>query len=113
MMQITSKKSTAWAKHMKDQAQSNVTQRAYCKTHGLTLTQFYYWRRRLASGTAAKPAERKPRSVSPGGTGFVPVKLAPSPSYQSLLITLPSGILISGIDDGNQHLVASVIGACK
>lgn len=58
-----------WAAHAAAKEREDITFRAYCKRHGLSLSSFCQWRRRLAK-LPAVPA-------SPPGSGDPPARLLP------------------------------------
>lgn len=68
----SSEKVAYWAGHIKDWQHSGLSQGAYCRQHGLSLSSLRYWRARLdKSGSTAHGA----------AVTFVPVPLsAPSPA---------------------------------
>jgi len=44
-----------WVRIVRDQAASGLSVPAFCAQHGLTVSTFYPWKRRLASGEAQTP----------------------------------------------------------
>lgn len=62
-----------WAAHAAAKQRENISFPAYCKRHGLALSTFSLWRRRLAARSAmSEPAlQRKPQP-----TRLLPVTLA-------------------------------------
>ncbi len=77
-----------WEHHLEQCRQSPLTQKAYCKKHGLKIHQFYYWKRRSA--------------LDHGKVAFLPVDLfknhPPNPSSCSVRILIPNGVTIE-LDD--------------
>lgn len=71
-------KRTYWQQHLQDWSKSQLSQKAYCQSHNLSLATFGYWRKRLAE-TAA------PRKLIP---------LATSTVTASVNIYLPGGIYL-------------------
>ncbi len=82
-----------WRSHIQAWQRSELSQAAYCREHNLVWSQFCYWRREL----------RGSRSSS----GFVEVTRAPS--TDGLLVRLPSGIEIKGVDASNVAVVTELL----
>ncbi len=57
------KKESSWRRHVKAQAQSELSVAAYCRRHSLREYGFYWWRRELARRDAAVPAAFVPVHV--------------------------------------------------
>ncbi len=106
MSQLSAKQRSAWADHIQSQRASGVSQQAYCTRHGLKAHQFSYWKHQLAS-TVQALSTRQPKLEQ---RGFIPVKVVAAPSMSQLLITLPNGIQLQGIDEQNLLLVQQLIG---
>lgn len=88
-----------WHDHVTSWQASNLTQKAYCQAHSLRYASFGYWVRKL----------RMPSIDHPGqGSGFVPVKL--SPTADGLILALPNGVEIRGIETHNLGLVRELLG---
>ena len=78
---------------------SNHTVVAFCVAEGVSESNFYLWRRRLASPT--RPNEPK----------LVPIRLAPHTHATTIELTLPSGnILRFPLDTGPELIVAVLRG---
>jgi hypothetical protein len=58
------KKESSWRRHLKAQAQSELSVAGYCRRHGLREYGFYWWRRELARRDAAMPAAFVPMHVT-------------------------------------------------
>jgi hypothetical protein len=106
MSQLTKEQISAWADHIKAQRGSGLTQQAYCKQHALKPHQFWYWKRKLEGPAKQKPAHSKQTRAS----GFVPVMIAEPQKVSGMSITLPSGIILNGVDSTNIHLAQHLIG---
>jgi len=48
-------KQAFWQQHIDAWCQSGQSQQRYCQIHGLALSTFGYWRRKLKKGSAEKP----------------------------------------------------------
>jgi len=74
----TEQKQLFWQGHIASWSKSQLTQKAYCRTHDLSLAQFGYWRTRLnrKAGASAK---------------LVPVRVSNS-SNTGVVLHLPAGI---------------------
>ena len=87
-----------WHDHVAAWQASNLTQKAYCQAHNLRYGAFGYWVRKL----------RTPSSDQPGqGSSFVPVTL--SPTADGLVLALPNGVEIRGIELENLPLVRQLL----
>jgi hypothetical protein len=61
-----------WQKHLDAWHQSDLTQQAYCTSHGLSTKSFYRWRRKYKQAVAAgKPLTLVPISVNALTTGGI------------------------------------------
>ena len=96
-----------WTELVAEYERDTLTQRAFCERHGLVLSSFARWRRRLLEERAESPAP------------FVRVSLAadrprsPAPELSSsvLRVRLPSGVCIEGVSAANAALVAELVRA--
>jgi hypothetical protein len=93
-----------WKSHVEQWQQSGLSQRAYCRNHGLKPDRFYYWRRRI----------QDPQ----GQISFLPVALPESLSARQKIgavrIHAPNGFIVEferphGSQDV-QELVSMVAG---
>ena len=94
----TTDRITFWQDHVTTWQASDLTQKAYCETHGLRYSTFGYWVRKL----------RAPSVDRESASGFVPVTL--SPADGGLVLALPNGLEIRGIEAGNLSLVRDLLG---
>jgi hypothetical protein len=80
----THQKRKFWKNHVAQWQQSGLSQRAYCRTHGLRAGHFYYWRRRMLS---------PPKEIS-----FLPVALPESVTSRqkacAVRIHAPNGFIV-------------------
>jgi hypothetical protein len=106
MNPLSQQKQLAWAEHIKVQRESGLSQQAYCEQHSLKPNQFWYWRRKLQG--SSNNTVSKTRAIQPG---FVAAKVIGTPVAQGLTVTLPNGIIISGIEELNHCLVKDLLGA--
>ena len=90
---------TFWQDHVTAWQVSDLTQKAYCEAHGLRYTTFGYWVRKLRT-----PSGDHQESAS----GFIPVTL--SPVDGGLVLALPNGLEIRGIEANNLGLVRDLLG---
>jgi transposase len=58
-------KQSQWSAHVQGWQASGVSQAGYCRTHGLSLASFGYWRRKLAGEAPPVPAALLPIYVAP------------------------------------------------
>jgi len=87
---------------------SGLSQTAFCKSRKLSLSQFTYWRAKIL----AKPeVECHPSKGSLGTSPFVPVHALDAQSKTGLRLSLPNGVILSGIDEHNVALLKSIVQA--
>lgn len=88
-------KAASWKTHLDGWHNSGLSQAAYCRQHGLSLSSFGYWRRTLASKSQGA-------AVSASMPALVPIVVADAPLTDGLIeFHLPNGlqvILPSGLD---------------
>lgn len=90
--------STFWQEHVTAWQASGLTQKAYCEEQDLRYSAFGYWVRKLHSEANDRQA---------AAPGFVPVTLAPTTG--NLVVALPNGLEIRGIEAGNLALVKQLL----
>ncbi|MCK5893351.1 MAG: hypothetical protein KAG53_02835, partial [Endozoicomonadaceae bacterium] len=69
-------------------------------------SQFWYWKRKLQDGTSDHSASDSRYNQS----GFVADKVVEASVDQGLIVTLPNGISISGINEHNHELIKHLLG---
>ena len=94
-----------WLERIQSWQQSGLSQSAWCQQNDISVSKFGYWKRKLGTVAAAKPAQN---------SAFVPVipdqqPAEPGASNQ-LTIALPNGVTVSGINETNLLLVKQLIG---
>ena len=89
-----------WQHHIDVWQQTGGSQAHYCRSHELDQHQFSYWKCKLLKNSEAKSA--KP-------SRFAVAQLAAVPEPTSLSITLPSGIVLGGIDALNATVAAQLL----
>jgi len=94
----TTDRITFWQDHITTWQASDLTQKAYCEAHGLRYSSFGYWVRKL----------RVPSADRENASGFVPVAL--SAVDAGLVLALPNGLEIRGIEVNNLGLVRELLG---
>jgi len=95
----TTDRTVFWQDHVTTWQASNLTQKAYCEAHGLRYSTFGYWVRKLRT-----PSEDPRESAS----GFVSVTMAPADG--GLVLALPNGLEIRGIEANHLGLVRDLLG---
>ncbi len=109
MSQLSEQEKSKWVDHLLAQKGSGLSQKAYCDKHALKHHQFWYWRSKLEGGNSKKTkAQSKTTSNK-----FVPVKASLSTPSQGLTVTLPNGIIFTGIEERNLQVVQRLIGALQ
>jgi len=88
---------------------SGLSCQAFCDRHDLIYHRFAYWRKKYATRETQEPRALTP-SIEGKGSGFAQVMMAAPvappntplhTSNSSLTLTLPNGIIVSGLQAGN------------
>lgn len=91
-----------WQQTLSEWQASGLSGVAYCKQLSLSYHRFVYWRRKL-NGSAD-------RSKSPAQSGFVRVDpVLKDRSTDSLTVSLPGGVSITGLHAGNIELLGALL----
>ena len=93
-------RTTFWQEHVTAWQTSGLTQKAYCKEHDLRYSTFGYWARKLRALSGDYQAS---------ASGFIPVTLQ-SPAAGGLVLALPNGLEIRGIEANNLGLLRDLLG---
>ncbi len=88
-----------WTERINAWRESGLSQTVFCRQENLVAHQFTYW----LSKDQSAPAKRKTST-----RGFVPVTVV-APTSPQLHITLPNGIVLTGVTDQNLALVQQLI----
>ena len=91
--------SQRWVERLQRYAAGNQTVVAFCVAEGVSESNFYLWKRRLA-GRPSAPATRVPR--------VVPLRITPA-ATSSLELTLPSGAVLRFPADTGAPLVVAIL----
>lgn len=90
-----------WQQQITAWQASELSGAAYCKEHSLTYHRFCYWRQKLIS---------RQRTQVNSPSGFAKVVPPPSPAAAGeLMISLPSGLSITGLHAGNVELLGAIL----
>ncbi|HEH9402292.1 TPA: IS66 family insertion sequence element accessory protein TnpB [Aeromonas sobria] len=90
-----------WQAQLANWRSSELSAPAFCQSHSINYHQFSYWRKKL---TPRQPLA--PDSLA----GFAEVSLpAPQTTTPGLMLTLPNGIVISGLQPGNIELITPLL----
>ena len=96
---------TEWLARVQSWQQSGLSQSAWCQQNDISVSKFGYWKRKLETVSAAKPAQHP---------AFVPVTTAQEPveptANSELTVVLPNGVAVSGINEANLSLVKQLVG---
>lgn len=76
---------------------SGLSGQIFCQQHQLTYHQFVYWRQKYRD-----PEE----NISPG---FTQVTTMPSVHSTELTLSLPNGLVITGLNDRNVTLLSAIL----
>ena len=88
-----------WVERLQRFAAGRQTVVAFCATEGVSESNFYLWKRRLATPPAT-PATRVP--------SVVPLRITPS-AAASVELTLPSGAVVRFPADTDASLVVAIL----
>ena len=97
------KRERTWRRHIADQPGSGHTVRAYCETHRLRETSFYFWR--------AEIAKRDREAETQAAPAFVPVAVidTPAPRDTPIDVCLAGGHRVRVRSGCDRALLADVI----
>ena len=90
-----------WLEQISAWEQTDQTQKSFCEDHDLDYHRFGYWRR--------KYREQSPSGVIQQGSGFVPVRHSLDRVATSLILILPNGIRVQGIEESNLPLLSQLL----
>lgn len=93
--------SVEWQRYLADFEQSGLSGMEYCRRHNLVYSRFSYWRIKLNRPRTSTPEIRS------AFTKVVTVNNDDSGS--GLTLSLPNGVRIGGIHDGNLALVSKLL----
>lgn len=98
-----------WQQRLQSWRESGLNQKQWCEQNNIRQPQFWYWKKKLEEVPAALPHKIK------NTPAFVPIALASAPTPReaepaSLAVTLPSGLMVSGINHSNLSLASQLIG---
>ena len=91
--------SQRWVERLQRYAAGRQTVVAFCAAEGVSESNFYLWKRRVAARPSA-PATRVPR--------VVPLRITPSATAH-LELTLPSGAVLRFPADAGPQLVVAIL----
>ncbi|MFO0806395.1 MAG: hypothetical protein U0791_25100 [Gemmataceae bacterium] len=99
------KRERTWRRHIADQPASGQTIRAYCETHRLRETSFYFWRTEIAKRDREAAADTK------AAPAFVPVSVIDTPAHHDtpIDIRLAGGHRVRVRSGCDRALLADVI----
>ena len=110
MDQQISTKRQAWSDHIQAQSKSGLSQKAYCRQHGLKSNQFWYWKQKLVSAPDKTESEYR---QEPSQALFIPVKVDNAVPKEGLTLHLPGGFHLTGITEQNAQVVHLLIGSLR
>ena len=96
-------RTASWQQHINTWKNSGLSGPKFCQVNNLIYHRFVYWRKKLAI------AEEKPQEAAPISSGFVQVAYA-STEAESLQLTLPNGVAMTGINTNNIDIVRQRLG---
>ena len=88
-----------WAERLERFAAGNLTVVAFCAAEGVSESNFYLWRQRLAQPPAAS---NQPK--------IVPIRVTPPPAPATLIeLALPSGTVVRFPADARPELIVAIL----
>jgi len=87
---------------------SGLSQSAFCRKQDLNRPRFTYWRAKILGKTHKGD---QPSTTQPDVSAFVPVQTSNCPGASGLRVSLPNGMILSGIDEHNVALLKAIIQA--
>jgi hypothetical protein len=97
----TTERHNYWQQQVDNWKASGLSGPKFCLANNLTYHCFVYWRRKLTATSTGQSPE-----VSSGG--FVKVNMT-TPTDESLIVSLPSGVVIRGIAAENITVVQQLL----
>jgi hypothetical protein len=92
-----------WQQCLIDWQVSSLWGAAYCKQHSITYHQFTYWRRKLLED------DLNQQQGSAGFTRVTAIEPQPLITHPELTLTLPSGVVITGLHVGNVDVLGAIL----
>lgn len=90
-----------WQTQIDAQLSSGLSAPAFCRLQALSYHKFSYWRRKLAL---------PPSTPADSSAGFASVLIsAPVATDSGLTLTLPNGVVISGLQAANISLLSAIM----
>lgn len=99
---IAQERTHYWQQQFDHWQHSGLSGKAFCKQRELSYHQFTYWRRKLEQVDPDQPTASL-------ASGFVRVTALPTPSSGELVLSLPSGVSITGLNAGNVELLGAIL----
>lgn len=96
-----------WRERLERYRRSGLTVEAFCRREGVSTSNFYGWKRRVAKRSAASTHEEKSPEESPL---FVPVAMN-SLGSSEVRIALPGGAVVHLPEGVSEHMLACAIRA--
>lgn len=97
-----------WSPIIKAWHDSGLSQSAFCRKNNLNRPQFTYWRTKILSKT---DGPRHSSTTQRDASSFVPVEAFDSQSNTGLRVSLPNGVILSGINEHNVALLKMIVQA--
>jgi len=91
-----------WHDHITAWQASDLTQKTYCQAQNLRYASFGYWVRKL---------RERSQDQSRQGSGFVPMTL--SPTAEGLVLAVPNGLEIRGIEKDRRGIEDTQISSAR
>lgn len=92
-----SQREAFWQQQLFDWQDSGLSGAAFCSRQNLSYHQFTYWRRKLAHGSVSR------------AVGFARATVMHVATPVELTLTLPGGMVITGLHAGNVGLLGAIL----
>lgn len=100
-----------WQQHIQNWKKSGLSQKAYCEANNLKQNQLWYWNRKVHEQTFSSSGKPN-KKLTVSDTAFVPVQMPSDIAEPNLVVELPSGIRLHGVENTPtstlKHLVAAL-----
>lgn len=93
MKKTLAQRRSDWETQIRQWQESTLNQSAYCRTHGLSPSQFSYWKQKFN-----QPLEAS--DIAPSSADFIPVNVTEAlpVSADGLSVLLPNGCQLKGVN---------------
>ena len=94
-----------WQQQVSTWKESGLSGAKFCEVNNLSYHRFVYWRQKLGFSSA-------PKKTVPAAGGFTRIAVQPERD-DGLSLSLPSGLIVRGINAGNIAVVRQLLDHCQ